>query len=158
MPITTLIYTGERIGEQGSIRLGCSAVIFDETRQKVLLTQRADNGLWCLPSGGVDPGESVEETVMREVFEETGLDIRVVRLTGVYSDPNIMVMYQDGNKVQIVALNFEGEIIGGQMILSDETTDIGYFDIAELDKLGMLTNHRLRIEDTLKNQGNAFIR
>ena len=109
----TEVLHGERIGKDGRIRLGCSAVIFDETREKVLLTKRADNGLWCLPSGGVDPGESVEETILREVYEETGLTVRVLRLIGVYSDPNSLIVYRDDTAVQIVALSFEAEIIDG---------------------------------------------
>ena len=91
---------GNRIGKKGRIRLGCSVVIFDEARKKVLLTKRADNGLWCLPGGGVDPGESVEETVIREAWEETGLTIRVLRLIGVYSDPDWLVVYSDDTAVQ----------------------------------------------------------
>lgn len=55
------VLIGERIGRLGKIRLGCSAAIFDESGTKVLLTQRADNGEWCLPGGLVEPGESVEE-------------------------------------------------------------------------------------------------
>jgi len=89
----TKVIRGERIGKNGRIRLGCSATIFNESREKVLLTKRTDNGLWCLPGGGVDPGESVEETVIREVQEETGLTVRVLRLIGVYSDPNWLVVY-----------------------------------------------------------------
>ena len=89
MPKVTTVHYGERIAREAKIRLGCSAVIFDETKTKVLLTERADNKQWCLPSGGVDAGERVEETCIREVYEETGLNIRVTRLIGVYSDPHI---------------------------------------------------------------------
>jgi 8-oxo-dGTP pyrophosphatase MutT (NUDIX family) len=110
----TRVLRGERIGKNGRIRLGCSAVIFDQKREKVLLTKRADNGLWCLPSGGVDPGECVEETVIREVWEETGLTVRVLRLVGVYSDPNWLVVYPNDNAVQIVAMSFETEIVDGE--------------------------------------------
>jgi 8-oxo-dGTP pyrophosphatase MutT (NUDIX family) len=67
------ILTGDRIGKLGRTRLGCSAAIFDESGDKILLTKRADNGEWCLPGGIVEPGESVEETCIREVWEETGL-------------------------------------------------------------------------------------
>ncbi|MBT3339104.1 MAG: NUDIX domain-containing protein [Anaerolineae bacterium] len=147
----TTIHYGERIGKEGKIRLGCSAVIFDETKQKVLLTQRADNGQWCLPSGGVDPGETVEETCVREVYEETGLNVRVTRFVGVYSDPHRMVEYPDGNKVHVVALSFEAEIIGGELGLSDETTDFDYFTPEEMEKLDMLLNHKERILDAYKN-------
>jgi 8-oxo-dGTP pyrophosphatase MutT (NUDIX family) len=152
------ILHGERISKTGYIRLGCSAVIFDKTREKVLLTKRADNGQWCLPSGGADPGESVDETVIREVWEETGLKVHVLRLVGVYSDPNWLVVYNDDNAVQIVALNFEAEIIDGEPGLSEETTDWGYFSLAEMEEMDMLGNHPQRVLDTLENRDKAFIR
>ena len=154
----TKVFHGERIGKKGRIRLGCSAVIFDELREKVLLTKRTDNGLWCLPSGGVEPGESVEETVIREAREETGLTIRVLRLVGVYSDPDSLVVYNDDTAVQIVALNFEAEITAGEPGLSDETSDWGYFSLGEIDKLDMLLNHKIRIQDTFAGQVSAFIK
>ena len=149
---------GKRIGKKGRIRLGCSAVIFDESHEKVLLTKRADNGLWCLPSGGVDPGESVEETIIREVWEETGLTVRVLRLIGVYSDPNSLVVYDEHTAVQIVALSFETEITEGKPGLSGETSDWGYYSLEEMEGLDMLLNHHMRIQDAFATQGEAFIR
>lgn len=149
---------GERIGKNGRIRLGCTAFIFDEAREKVLLTKRADNGLWCLPGGGVDPGESVEETIIRELQEETSLTVRVLRLVGVYSDPDWLVVYNDSDAVQIVALNFEAEITAGEPVLSDETSDWGYFSLEEVSKLEMLLNHEMRIQDAFDRRVEAFVR
>ena len=106
--MTQVLY-GDRLGKHGKIRLGCSAAIFDE-QKRVLLTKRQDNGQWCLPSGGLEPGESAAEACEREVLEETGLSVRTKRLVGVYSHPDQLVVYADGNKVQIVALHFEAEI------------------------------------------------
>jgi 8-oxo-dGTP pyrophosphatase MutT (NUDIX family) len=154
----TKVLHGERIGKNGRIRLGCSAVIFDEAREKVLLTKRADNGLWCLPSGGMEPGESVQETIIREAWEETGLTIRVLRLVGVYSDPDWLVVYDEKTPVQIVALSFEAEITAGKPGLSNETSDWGYFSLKELDKLDMLLNHKIRIQDAFAGQVSAFIK
>jgi 8-oxo-dGTP pyrophosphatase MutT (NUDIX family) len=154
----TKILHGKRIGANGRIRLGCSAVIFDEARKKALLTKRADNGLWCLPSGGVDPGECVEETIIREVREETGLTVRVRRLVGVYSDPDWLVVYNDDTAVQIVALNFEAEITAGEPGLSDETSDWGYFSLEEAGRLDMLLNHHIRMRDAFHGQIAAFIK
>jgi ADP-ribose pyrophosphatase YjhB (NUDIX family) len=102
----TQIHDSERISKQGKLRLGCSAVLFDDTHRKILLTRRTDNGMWCLPGGMIDAGESVSEACEREVWEETGLRAHVIHLTGVYSDPNNMVVYRDGNQVHIVVLNF----------------------------------------------------
>ncbi len=158
MPDVTTIHHGKRIAKEGKIRLGCSAIIFDETKTKVLLTERADNKQWCLPSGGVDPGETVEETCIREVYEETGLHVNVKGLVGVYSDPHRLVEYPDGNKAHVVALSFVAEIIGGELGLSDETTDFGYFCIEEMDMLDMLLNHKERILDAFENFPEALIK
>lgn len=144
--MTQILY-GDRLGREGKIRVGCSAAIFND-EGKVLLTRRLDNGQWCLPSGGMDAGESPSETAVREVFEETGLHVRVTRLVGVYSDPNQLVVYVDGNKVQIVAVHFEAEITGGTLGLSDETSDFGYFSLEEMEGMEMLGHHKKRVEDT----------
>ena len=118
---------GPRLGKEGQLRVGCSATIFDKAREKVLLTQRADNGRWCLPSGAMEAGESAAEACAREVWEETGLEVRVKRLIGVYSNPDQLVMYPNGDKIFMVVLSFEAEIIAGELGLSHETTAFGYF-------------------------------
>lgn len=155
--MSQVIY-GERLGREGKIRVGCSATIFDAAHEKVLLTQRTDNGRWCLPGGGLDPGESVEEACIREVWEETGLHVRVTRLIGVYSDPNQLVIYNDGNKAFFVVMSFEAEIIGGELGLSDETTAFGYFSLAEMDSMPMHNRHQQRVVDALLNQPEALIK
>ncbi len=149
---------GERVGRQGKLRPGASAIIFDYSRQSVLLTRRTDNGRWCLPGGGMDPGESADETCVREVLEETGLDVQVTRLVGIYTSPNILVEYPDGNKIQPVAFSFEAEVIGGELGLSDETTDYGYIAVEKLDTIDLMEHHQQRIDDALKNQTAAVFR
>ena len=69
---------GERIGKEGQLRPGASALIFNETRDCILMTQREDNSRWCLPGGGMDSGESAAEACVREVLEETGLAVKVI--------------------------------------------------------------------------------
>jgi 8-oxo-dGTP pyrophosphatase MutT (NUDIX family) len=66
------IRMGERIGRLGQLRVGCVVVVFDATRERMLLTRRTDNGRWCLPGGGMDAGESIAEACLRELEEETG--------------------------------------------------------------------------------------
>ena len=149
---------GNRIGKQGKIIFGCSAVIRDETGQKILLIQRTDNGRWCLPGGSLDPGESVEECCIREVFEETGLHINITRFVGVYSNPHLLVEYPDGNAFQVVALNFEVEVTGGELGLSNETSNYGYFAIDEMKSLDLMEHHLERIKDSITEQTEPFIR
>jgi len=154
--MTEVIY-GEGLGKQGKLRLGCSAAILDE-QGHILLTRREDNGQWCLPGGGMEPGESAAEACEREVFEETGLKVRVKRLVGVYSHADQLVVYADGGKFQIVALHFEAEILGGELGLSNETTDFGYFTLEETENLIILGRHKERIIDTLENHVEAVIK
>jgi ADP-ribose pyrophosphatase YjhB (NUDIX family) len=154
--MTQILY-GDRLGKQGQLRLGCTAIIFDENK-RVLLTRRTDNGLWCLPGGAMDSGESAAEACVREVREETGLHVRVRRLVGVYSDPNQLIIYPDGNKVFVVALSFEAEIIGGELGLSNETTEVGFFSMNDIENRSMLGSHKSRVKDALLNQAEAFIK
>jgi ADP-ribose pyrophosphatase YjhB (NUDIX family) len=106
----------------------------------------------------MDSGESVTEACEREVFEETGLKVRVKRLVGIYSHPDQLIIYPDGNKCHIVAIHLEAEIVGGELGLSDETSAFGYFNIDEVEALEMLGKHMERIVDTLANQNEAFLR
>jgi ADP-ribose pyrophosphatase YjhB (NUDIX family) len=152
------IIEGERIGKLGQIALGCSAVIFDPARAKVLLTRRTDNGRWCLPGGRTEAGESVVETCIREVLEETGLEVRIVRLLGVYSSPHRMIEYADGNRYQIVALNFEVEPIGGTLTISDETTEYGYFSWDNMIRMDVMETHVERLRDVFSGQPAPFVR
>ena len=153
----TQVFYGPRLGKEGKIRLGTSAIIFNGDG-KFLLTQREDNNQWCLPGGAVESGESLAEACEREVFEETGLQVRVKRLVGVYSHSDQLVVYKDGNKAQIVAIHFEAEIVGGELRLSNETTDFGYFTLEDTQSLEMLGRHLERIIDSLKNQCEAVIK
>jgi ADP-ribose pyrophosphatase YjhB (NUDIX family) len=59
---------GDRIGKTAKLSVGCNAILFDLTRQQILLLRRADNGWWCLPGGMMSAGESVIEACIREVW------------------------------------------------------------------------------------------
>jgi 8-oxo-dGTP pyrophosphatase MutT (NUDIX family) len=149
---------GDRIGIDATLSPGSSAIIFDETRKAVLLTRRTDNGRWCLPGGGMDSGESAEETCVRETLEETGLNVRVTRLVGIYTSPDLVIEFKGGNRLQPVAMPFEAEVIGGELALSDETVDHGYFDIDSLSGLDLMEHHLEQILDAARNLPYAIIK
>ena len=148
---------GDRISKRGIIQPGCSAIVYQDAGQKVLLTQRTDNGRWCLPGGRLDPGESVEECCVREVLEETGLIVEVQKMVGVYSNPHMLIEYTD-NSVQILGLCFEVVVTGGALRLSDETTAYGYFSLEEMENIDVMENHHERIVDAMAHQIQPFIR
>ena len=149
---------GDRIGKEGKLRPGASALIFDEARERILMTQREDNSRWCLPGGGMDPGESAAETCVREVLEETGLEVRVTKLVGIYTSPDLLIEFPDGNKIQPVAFSFEAEITGGELGLSNETIAFGWYTVAEIEAMDTMEHHITRIHDALKNVPEAVYR
>lgn len=152
------IIRGERVGKQGRLAVGCAAAILDSTKQKILLIRRADNGRWAVPGGYMEPGESVTEACAREVWEETGIHVRVGRLIGVYNSPHILVEYPDGNRLQLVMLYFAAEPIGGTLRTSEETTDVGYFSRVDIEDMNMSDFNRQRVDDAFAAQAAAFVR
>ncbi len=139
------------------IRPGVSAIIL--TTEGLLLQRRSDNGLWGLPGGSVEPGESVSEAVVREVREETGLDVTPLRLIGVYSAPanGQVVTYPDGNVIHYVSSNFECRVVGGALACNHESLELGWFDPERLPA-EMVPMHRVRIADALAHRPEAFVR
>jgi mutator protein MutT len=139
------------------IRPGVAAIIQNATGQ-ILLQRRSDNGLWGLPGGAVEIGESVRDAIVREVREETGLTVEVVRLIGVYSDPNLqIVQYPDGNVVHYISTLYACRTLGGSLQTCDETLDLNFFDPAHFPD-DLLPMHRIRIQDAMANSPAAFIR
>jgi len=152
------VLRGDRVAKLGKVTLGCSAALFDSTRQKLLMTRRSDNGRWCMPGGRVDPGESVAEACIREFLEETGLHVQIVRLLGVYSSPNYLIEYADGERCHIVALNFEVEVISGTLITTNETTEFGYYSQTEIAQMDVMDLQIDRIKDAFAAQPTVFVR
>lgn len=140
------------------IRPATNGVVFDEPG-RVLLQKRSDNGYWGLPGGNIDIGESVEQGAVREVLEETGLIVRVTRLIGVYSDLReyAALIYPNGTVIHYVTLVFECELVSGDLRISDESTDIGYFHPDALPD-NTLLSHRIRIKDATSDQAQPFLR
>ena len=139
------------------LRPGVAAIIQDG-EGKILLQRRSDNGLWGLPGGSVEIGESVRDAILREVREETGLTVEVVRLIGVYSDPRVQVVrYADGNVVHYISSVFACRILEGTLQTCDETLDLQFFDPAQLPE-DLVPMHHIRIQDALTNRPAAFIR
>lgn len=139
------------------VRPSVSAVIRDR-RGRILLQQRSDGGQWGLPGGSVEIGESLAEAVRREVREETGLDVAVRRLVGVYSEPALQVVrYPNGMVWHYVNACFECTVRGGRLTTCDETLALGWFPPNRLPS-PLLPNHRVRIRDARARRAAAFIR
>lgn len=126
--------------------IGVFGVIFDD-QNKVLLCHRKDYNLWNLPGGALETGEAPWEGVKREVKEETGLDVQVSKLTGVYSKED---------KGEIV-FAFLCKVVGSEITLNEEADQIQYF---EVDKLPPNTVPKQveRIKDALSNASGVVLK
>jgi ADP-ribose pyrophosphatase YjhB (NUDIX family) len=114
---------------------------------KVLLTRREDYEVWCLPGGHSDDNESLAQGAIREVREETGLDVQLTRLVGIYSRPG----WNNGGYHIVV---FAGEVSGGTLQADPhEVLEIAYFDPADLPPL--LLGQRQRILDACAGYGGS---
>lgn len=149
---------GNRIGKNLPLLVGSSAQIYDSTGRKILLTKRGDNGRWCLPGGQLDSGESVSETCAREVLEETGLVVEVGHLIAVYSSPDMVLSYNDEHKFQVISFHFEVNVIGGKLGLSNETTDVGYFSLDDIENMDVMEHHQQRIDDAVLRKRETIVR
>ena len=154
--MTRFVY-GDRIGKMAKLGVGCNAIIFDVARHHVLLLKRADNGWWCLPGGRMNARESVSEACLREVAEETGLQVRIKRLVGIYTDPHRITAYDDGNCFHFVSFAFEIEPTAGEIRISAESTAYRYFSVDELSNIQLLEPHREQIRHALTDQIAPFI-
>ena len=132
------------------VRASTSAVIFDGMGQ-VLLQKRSDNGWWGLPGGAMDPGESFDDCVVREVFEETGLLVAIKSRVKTYSDPRdfTCILYPDGQIVQYVTALYICGKLKGYLKLSEESTDIGYFPTHDFPE-NTLHSAYLRVQDAVE--------
>ncbi|WP_037321437.1 NUDIX hydrolase [Amycolatopsis orientalis] len=129
-----------------------TVAIFDD-QGRILLIHKVDNDLWALPGGGHDAGESITDTAVREVQEETGLEIEIVRLVGTYTDPRHVMAYDDGEVRQQFSLCFEGRWTGGQPREDGtETKDVRWVSSNALDDLNIHPSMRLRIEHALDRE------
>ena len=138
------IHNGARISKVARLRLCCSAAILDE-QDRILLIQRDDDHRWISPGGAIEAGESVSEACVREIFEETGLQSRVKRLLGIYSNVDHIFEYPDGNRWQHIDLFFLCEIVGGDLRTTAEALDARFFGRDELATLDMHEVDRVRI-------------
>lgn len=110
-----------------TLKLGADAAIFDQS-QRILLHKRSDDRKWSLPCGWVEVGESPLQAVVREVKEETGLDVRPTHILGIY-DSKACAPHRPHNCSHILYLCTP---VGGKLAISAESQDIGYFEVGSV--------------------------
>ncbi|MFJ6481626.1 MULTISPECIES: NUDIX hydrolase [unclassified Streptomyces] len=139
-----------------SIVPSVTAVALDDDG-RVLLIHRTDNDLWALPGGGVDTGESAADAAVRETREETGFDVEVTGLVGLYTDPRHVIAYDDGEVRQQFSICFSVRIVGGKLRTSSESKEVAFLAPDELDAMRIHPSMRLRIDHGIADRSEPYI-
>lgn len=119
------------VGARPLIMAGACVIVIKDGR--ILLQLRADNGLWGLPGGSLEPGESMEAVARRELYEETGLTAKELELMNVFSGEQLFYKYPNGDEVYnvvavYICIDYEGEI---QREVA-EVTELRFFNLEEI--------------------------
>ena len=119
------------VGSRPIIMVGAGVLLL--RADQVLLQRREDNGLWGIPGGSLEPGESLEEAARREVSEEVGLQVGSLNLFGVYSGSKQFFTYPNGDQIYDVCVTFWTRDFAGEMRADpEEVLDLVFFPIQAL--------------------------
>jgi ADP-ribose pyrophosphatase YjhB (NUDIX family) len=139
-----------------SIVPAVSAIVTDD-QGRILLIRRTDNKYWAIPGGGVEPGESVSQATAREVKEETGMDCEVTGVVGIYSNPNHVAAYDDGEVRQQFSICFTTRLLGGTPTPSSESSEVHFVAPEDIAGLNMHESIRLRVDHYLERRPTPYI-
>jgi ADP-ribose pyrophosphatase YjhB (NUDIX family) len=125
---------------------------------EILLIRRSDNDNWAVPGGGMDLGESLVDTAVRETFEETGVGVEVTGLVGIYTDPRHIILYtSNGEARQEFSVVFTARPIGGTLTPSSESLEVRWVQPSEVADLQMDRSMRMRIGHYLAGSGTPHL-
>jgi 8-oxo-dGTP pyrophosphatase MutT (NUDIX family) len=131
--------------------------IVQDDRGRVLMIHKTDNNKWALPGGGHEIGESIADTVVREVKEETGYDVEVVTITGTYTNPGHVMAFDDVEVRQQFSIAFSARLVGGERRTSSESDEVEWLTPDQIEKLDLHPSMRLRIGHALAGNDRPVI-
>lgn len=138
-----------------NIVVAVTAFVQDE-HGRLLMIRRTDNDLYSIPGGAQDVGETIGQTVIREVKEETGIDVEPTDIIGVYSDPKHVIAYTDGEVRQQFSICFRARLTGGELRTSNESSEVHWVSRRDLDALNMHPSIKLRIEHGFQERPTPY--
>ena len=101
------------VGHDELLQIPSVSIAVHDGQERVLLVRHSEGGVWLLPGGAIEPTEVPADAAVREMFEETGLLVRLTRLVGVFGGPEFVVHYRNGDRTSYVMAVFEAESTAG---------------------------------------------
>ncbi len=133
-------------------------VVVVDDRDRILMIRRSDNDNWAVPGGGMDLGESIADAAIREVREETGIEVEVIGLVGIYTNPRHVIEYtSDGEVRQEFSVVFTAKPVGGEVAPSSESLEVRWVDPADLGNYTMHPSMQTRIGHYLERRPEPYI-
>lgn len=149
-------YRDPHAPKANSLVPGGSAIVTDE-HGRILMQRRTDSGNWALPGGVMDIGETLQQCVVREVREETGLDVEITGLLGIYTDPQHVIAYADGEVRQEFNVTYLAQVISGSITVSSESTEVRFINPDELANLSIHDTVRLRLQHHAEQRQQPYL-
>ncbi len=138
-----------------SIVVAASAFVVDDSG-RLLMIRRTDNGLHALPGGRHELGETMTQTAIRETDEETGVTVEVTGLVGIYSNPQHVVEFSDGEVRQEFSICFRARPVAGEPRPSDESSEAVWVERDRIASLDVHPSIRLRIEHGYSDRSEPY--
>ncbi|AIG78935.1 Hypothetical protein AJAP_30565 [Amycolatopsis japonica] len=138
-----------------SIAVAVSVFIQDD-EGRILMIRRTDNDLYSIPGGQLELGETLSQAAVREVREETGIECEVTGVIGLYSNPNHVIAYDDGEVRQEFSICFRAKAIGGTLRTSAESKEAAWVADCEVFQLEIHDSIKLRIDHALAERPSPF--
>ena len=108
-------------GHDMIMTVGCGVLIENEKGQ-LLLQKRSDNGQWCVPGGALEPLETYTQAAIRELREEVGIEVKDLKLFGLYSGDDRLIKYPNNDVVYSLSVIFITRTYNGQ--ISDDDSEV----------------------------------
>jgi 8-oxo-dGTP pyrophosphatase MutT (NUDIX family) len=149
-------YDDPNAPQANSVVPSVTAIVTNDEGE-LLLIHKTDNDLWALPGGGHDVGEAIADTVVREVKEETGIDVETTGIVGIYTDPRHVMAYDDGEVRQQFSILFSTRTLGGELRTSSESREVRWVPFDHVAELDMHPSMRKRIQHYLERRPSPYI-
>jgi ADP-ribose pyrophosphatase YjhB (NUDIX family) len=148
-------YKDSNAPQANSIVVATTAFIINDSG-KLLMIRRTDNDLYAIPGGALELGETISECAIREVEEETGINIETTGVIGIYSDPEHVIAFTDGEVRQEFSICLRAHVVSGELRTSNESKEVLWVEPGKLDELNIHPSIRLRIKHGFDERPQPF--